>query len=414
MDLNNRSLQSEVFPVPCFVLRCFGLLPPTPRFLYYRCVFLIILIVHLVGGFTGVAQQMIGSLISIIYDPNENVNQIISIFLHVPYISEALRGVVVLGLFLRIRCTLPSVLRDLSCLCDNVFEQEQKTNLQQRWRTITSICSVGSLIVHALWEASGWINYTEMMTTVAAVEAAKNTTMESPKDSASFRFPLAFWFACVYFEFVLFVVSQQVVVTSVMMSAIFAGVVRGVNSKIRHLRKRNKISLTELSQIEQLHGEQRRFVHKLNELFSIINLAWYFLDFTTCLGYLAASIVGNRQVLEQYVVLYGSIAIYGAYATVCFLPLIMVDDEGSRIELNLYRLAVFGGLYSLDTRTPQLNEELWLQAVRRLQLSCEEQPIGLEAGGNLMAIDRGFFARTLTFSVSFGLVAYEIVNIRNH
>ncbi|OWA54975.1 hypothetical protein BV898_19362 [Hypsibius exemplaris] len=401
------SLEHYVLPVPFFVLRLVGFLPPTLRFHRFRPILHVILVIHMVGGVVGLVRLIFDSVISIVYpDSNDftvaNGNLIVTAFFYLPYISEFVRLIAVLSLFLYARNILPSVLNDLSLLTDKVFEKEQKMVLLRQWRTLASVLSIGSFLVHGLWEASGWVNYVSSLATVAATP---NTT------EAPFRAPPYVWNTCEYFEMVLFVASQQVVVTSMVLSLVFAASVRGLNSKLRQLRKKKKVCVMALHYVEQLHEEERRCVCKLNELFSYVSAAWYLLDFATCMGHLAVGIAGDHPVLEQYIITYGSIFIYGTYATACFVPQVMVQEEGSAIELNVYRLTVSEPLSSKTTlQKHQMDEELWLQAIRRLQLSCDEQPIAQVGSGNLMTFNRAFIANTLAFSLSFGMVVYEIVN----
>lgn len=245
-------------------------------------------------------------------------------------------------MFLRIRKLLLPYLSSFSSLLI-AADLEKARQLYKKGRTWSLFLGVLSLILHIGWEAVGWVYYSDVVPEPTNDHQAEHVVTYA----APFRIPHTVWFIGVYFQFFLFVLSQQVVILSVMSALVLANCLSIINARVAMFAEKvarpteclpdmiSKLLTLELGILETSYINLVENAREFNLVFSSFNGTWYWLDFITCLGCISTVIAGGKYGLSFYICFYGGILTFGMYATVAFLPLVVAHHKVQSILNHL-------------------------------------------------------------------------------
>jgi hypothetical protein len=345
------NLEKDVLFVPLTILRLLGVsaLPSNCNKLKRYSV-LCLYILHLLGGLIYCTQLWIAFLLRVFHPIFiDNSNIIIRMISDVSLLTEFNRALVVFALFRHGQTMFPELLNGASLLLSQTIAKQDLEKLLKKWRRLTICLCLLALFIHALWELSAWVLNEEFPTVKPS-----NETNQPPSDNKSANQSVlgvsfqAIAYSRLYFEFVLFILSQQVVVLSIVLTLTLKSTLEELNGRIKDFinglidQKKNSSSregiLYDLMTLQKLHLETLHFSRRMNHLFSPIHSLMYFSDFMTSMGYVATLIPGFNNSATTYLFNYLSFFIFLAYSTLLFLPLIWVEEAVSWFLLQSRKL----------------------------------------------------------------------------
>jgi hypothetical protein len=229
---------------------------------------------------------------------------------------------------------LPGLLNSTASILSQVLARQGLNKLLKKWKKLTVLLCLLAAVLHSVWEASGWLYVMDLSNhrSFNIVEASSKSRNES--QSVNLMIPDSIQHSRLYFEFVLFIISQQVIILSIGLTLILERCIEELSGRMTKLTNNldiQKAVLTsqkdvgaELVNLQKFYFAILYFMQKINQLFSWIHSLIYLLDFVTCMGYVMGLIAGESNLPMFYFCFFISIVIYGAYATILFLPLIWV------------------------------------------------------------------------------------------
>jgi hypothetical protein len=336
------NFEKDVLILPLKILRFFGLLPSTSKTnLILKYSFICFYLIHFLGGLIGCTHQFITTYFRAIQsDPSKYINSIIWISTSIPYVADYIRALGVLALFYRSQKLLPVLFETAVSLLSKTNLRRDLKKLLEKWRRLVVSLSTLSLFLHAVWESSGWGYYVQSSAqkdSNGRVNLSSNGGNQSQPQTPSILSNLSNLRA--YFEFVYFVLSQQVVIVSIILTLALKNCLAEFGGQIMRFKNylnceetdcpSRRVILVEVLRLQELHMDILCFVENLNYVFSPIHCFMYLLDFVTCMGFFVGLIAGESNVPMFFYCFYFSILIFGAYATILFVPLIQVYEEVS-------------------------------------------------------------------------------------
>ena len=274
-----------------------------------------------------------------------------------PWITENLRGLIVLALLMRKRSLWQELCQSAGHLISVILiNSEERDRLGKKWRTRAVILVFVTFIFHATWELLGNLCFNEYDSAVVAnVSSSINQSIVTDEQQLiSLTLPPIFAdYVSYYTEVTVFVLSQQLLGCIIVLSLVLRDILEKINGEIGLLQKditgangirpfmgqlmpetsfygMKQRSLQRLSEIDAVYCKVLLFGKDLNVFFGTLLLAMYGMDLATCIGYVASLMASVHASLPCLLNTYMSIVIFCSYSTVFFVPLVMAHEEVMR------------------------------------------------------------------------------------
>jgi hypothetical protein len=335
-------------------LKLFGFIPWTSKNPFLRRFFFIFASLQLLLVTAKCSVTVLAALNFILGSSQKgSCTFLIKAFGKTPWILENWRSLVVLLLLFRKHGDWDALCRTATHLIKSTFSQAaERKRAVLNWQKTAAILSGVTFAMHLLWEVLGFLCFpysdanpeSQNISSTMATSDAPLVELDLPVDFGKIGFFSEIW---------IFLLSQQVLVCVLVFAFILRDSLRKINQEIETVRVEilffktsqktpsrldqteepseilRKKAFFQLAIFEKKYSEMSIFNEQLNSFFGTLLFVMYGFDLTICLGYMASAIANVNAGVGCFFFTYGSIFIFGSYATVFFVPLIMAHEEVS-------------------------------------------------------------------------------------
>ncbi|XP_055337824.1 uncharacterized protein LOC129587900 isoform X2 [Paramacrobiotus metropolitanus] len=278
-----------------------------------------------------------------------------------------------------------------------------------------------TLVLRVAWDACNWWYFVEQL------ETRPEATAENVWDPFPLRVTLVqFVVLWSVFSSLPFFVSQQVFGVAMVLSWMFGSCIKQLVSEIneahddlqRRLGRSNGHSEKHMATAEKLvialkdrHARLVEYCEEFNDTFAWELFFIYFLDVCAVCGYVADVVMNvESHLLSGKLYHWLSVLLYGVYASVFFIPLVRVHEQGHRIMRALYQM-----LHTAEHYTPPTEGE-HLKKYLVSFINASKNQVLMFHGAEMFHITRHIpiantqcFLQTWTLTLSAGIVCSEIL-----
>ncbi|OWA53032.1 hypothetical protein BV898_17468 [Hypsibius exemplaris] len=217
--------------------------------------------------------------------------------------------------------------------------------------------------------------------------------------------------ASLYFQIACFALSQQVLVVAMVSAVAFRSFFLQHNREISDLAatvENETHSVDSLNKIiESFQSRELALAQLIGEFsscFGAILCVSFVMDQATELGMLA-EIVGHTPTdTGRWISYVTHVILFAIYSIVLFWPFVQVHEESKRTGILCYKMV----LAVLRNFPAESTDCKMYEALKRYYAECADGEIVI-SGAGLLTLTRPFLAGALTFALSFGVLAYEVV-----
>ena len=230
-------------------------------------------------------------------------------------------------------------------------DEKERNGLVRKWRLIGALLFAVTVSLHATWERMGSVCFAEKP--VGNASQPINQSFAEPLINIRLLPEFDSYYLGWYAQTTVFILSQQLLGCAIILSLILKELVDKINADIDCFREEisrcvHRDSRTSPSTETVLFGDvKRQIAHRfsvidgkckkllqfggdLNVFFGTLLLAMYGLDLATCIGYVASLMASVNTSQACLLHNYTSIVVFGAYATVFLMPLVLAYEEVMR------------------------------------------------------------------------------------
>ncbi|XP_055338426.1 uncharacterized protein LOC129588284 [Paramacrobiotus metropolitanus] len=348
-------------------------------------------------------------------------NPLIEWLTYIPYCFTNLRGFIVCSLFWFHGKHWSHIKHRADELIHATFAGPHKRAvLVRKWKNTAVVVGFISILLVCMWETNSWIHYQD--------QDPQRYNLQFNDAVAPLPMKMTVWqyvITWTLWSTLPFCLSQQIFITVIMLAWILNGCINKLNAAILEERAyfRGVVSshsdqlwsdskallvLAEKMHVRITALRHRRlkmvtFCEEVTKTYGLILFAIYGLDVFTVCGFVAAIVADTEKFLTAYTLNFLSLALYGMYATVFMVPMVLVYEKGSYTTLNLYRL--------MDATSPLIErpEGQQLRLAMKTFLGISKDQILIFHGAELLHITRNLIAATITFLFSCVVIMHELL-----
>ncbi|OQV24819.1 hypothetical protein BV898_01409 [Hypsibius exemplaris] len=365
-----------------------------------------------------------------LHQSSHNASSFVKLVACIPVFTIYGRAFIVLLIFLSKRKEYHSLQRASLGIAASLLPDSDDL---KRWRRNANRLGLATIVFHTIWQLSNTIVF--LLTAGIKGPPENNSTAAATEDflqKLSLIVPDGLLYMSQGFNISLYGLSQQVVTLGIVFAMMLRFFLKANNEAIGKLQiaiqnipnasteRSHEIEfssplkehlINDLQKIRRKQAVIRNFCADLNAFFRNVGFACHVLDQATVMGYVAALIISNNHDTDLITWINNclSIIFFVGYSTILMLPLAFVYDEAESTNLRAYELSV--AVHRCFPDEP-LDSQIH-QILQDIMFSSEQNSIVLQGAG-FINFTRPLFAGTVTFGLSFSVVAYEITQRSNN
>ncbi|OQV24833.1 hypothetical protein BV898_01421 [Hypsibius exemplaris] len=419
---------------PEALLGVFGYLPFQTRYPFLTILCRVVCCSHVLCAAVSFVALGINGVAYMLHRSSHNASSFVKFVAFIPVFTVYGRAFIVLLIFLSKQEEYHSLHRaSLEIAASLLPDSDGLKRCCNGWRRNANRLGVATIVFHTIWQLSTVIGN---LISAGINGPPKNNSTAVAQEDFEKKLRLIIPYGLVYmsqgFYVSLYGLSQQVVTLGIVFAMMLRFFIKANNDAIGKLQlaiQNNPNASTErsheidfpstlkehlidhLEMIRRTQAVIRKFCADLDAFFRNIGFACHMLDQATVMGFVATVIISNHHDTNLPTWIYNclSIIFFVGYSTILLLPLASVFDEAESTNLRAYELSVaVRRCFPDEPSDSQIHEIL-----QDIMSSSEQNSIVLQGAG-FINFTRPLFAGTVTFGLSFSVVAYEITQRSNN